>query len=201
MKQIVLALALTTALTSPALAQSAKVPPAVTVTEGSSWSVPVDRIGPKGSTISFSYATHNGTALAGQDYTARSGSQSIRKNASRYTLSGPTIDDAIWEPDEAFQLVVTIPGQLPLVTAITIKDNDPKPPTPVTCPDGSTVIPPATCPVVTPPPTTTPGDIPAPTLAGLPPIVSYPDPSGGLVTWSYEAKTAAPDVVGAVLAS
>lgn len=203
MRRIHLAAAVALVFTATqAAAQTVSVPSSITVAEGLPWSVPVTRVGPKNVTLSFAYRTLDGSAIAGQDYTARSGSQSVRKNATKYTLSGPTIDDQVHEGDESFVLEVTPKGQPAFRTTITIKDNDAAPapepqPEPVLCPDGSTVIPPATCPEL-PPPATPPGDIFAVDINGLAPIVAYPDPSGGLDTWSFEHNSAAPDVVGAV---
>lgn len=127
MRRILIAAALFI-FASPALAQTVSVPPSITVSEGSPWSVPITRIGLKSTTLSFTFRTLDGTALAGQDYVARAGNQSIRKNATRYTVSGTTIDDTAHEAQESFVFEVTPKGQAPVRTTIVITDNDAAPP-------------------------------------------------------------------------
>lgn len=169
MRAIVLA---STALVSiPAYAQ-VSLPATVAVDEGKVASVAVKRpVGiPKGKTLGFTYRTVAETALAGQDYVARSGSQSVRKNASQYTLNIQTINDTAFEQDERLFLEVTAAGVTQRVP-IVIRDNDAAP-----VPDDPHHEEPM--PVG--------GDVLSPTLAGRVPIASPFDPKLGMaqISWS-----------------
>lgn len=141
---------------APAAAQSLSVSDA-SCTEGGVCSFVISRAGSKGLTSSFRYATRNGEAVAPGDYTARSGQQSVRKNASRITISVQTTQDATHEGKERFYLVITPVSNAVIVRAegaATISDDDLAPPPPVQCPDGSTVPAGQTCPEPPPPPAT-----------------------------------------------
>ncbi|MGY0652099.1 Calx-beta domain-containing protein [Luteimonas sp. A537] len=61
--------------------------------------------GPGG--VSFDYATVDGTALAGQDYVAKSGTASIDEGDTSVSLSVSVIGDTVAEPDEAFGLALS----------------------------------------------------------------------------------------------
>jgi predicted extracellular nuclease len=54
--------------------------------------------------VSFDYATVDGTATAGQDYVAESGSVTIPEGATSVSLSVTVIGDTVAEPDETFGL-------------------------------------------------------------------------------------------------
>lgn len=58
--------------------------------------------GPGGA--SFSYATVDGTAVAGEDYIGKTGSATIPEGASSVVLSVSVIGDTVVEPDETFGL-------------------------------------------------------------------------------------------------
>jgi hypothetical protein len=69
----------------------------------------------------------------------------------------------------------------------------PPPPTPVPCPDGTSVIPPATCPVVVSPPPLEP----VVSLTGLPPIPSNFDVNVAMLNTGSAPGSGKPDIVGA----
>ncbi len=57
---------------------------------------------PSGRTVTVNFATANGTATAGSDYTATSGSLSFGPGARSMTVAVPIIGDTAAEPDENF---------------------------------------------------------------------------------------------------
>lgn len=205
LKRAIVFLALALASVPAQAQRGLSVSDGVTV-EGQNACSTVSASGPLGQTATFNYQFIGGEATAPADFTAKSGQQSVRKNASKITLCTATTQDTIFENDERLFVKISPVRNATIVRATgtqTIRDDDPAPLPPVQCPDGSTVPAGQTCPVpppVDPPPVEPPppGDILVPSLDGLPPIVAFPDPSGGLETWSYEFKSAAPDVVGAV---
>src|SRR4051794_39410266 len=70
------------------------------------------------------YQTVDGTATAGQDYGARSGSVNVDFNDPEAKVTVPIVDDALDEADETFSLQVS--GGNGAGTA-TLVDNDPPP--------------------------------------------------------------------------
>ena len=81
--------------------------------------------GPGG--VGFNYATVDGTALAGQDYVAESGTATIVEGDSSIALSISVIGDTVAEPDETFSLALSnISGALDgtLVGTGTIVNDD-----------------------------------------------------------------------------
>jgi CSLREA domain-containing protein len=82
-----------------------------------------------GSGVSVIYATQNGTATAGQDYTATSGSLTFEANETSKTFTIPIINDTIVEPNETVSLALFNPtagGTLgtPNTATLTIVDDD-----------------------------------------------------------------------------
>lgn len=173
------------------------VPPALQCTEGGTVAIPVVRSGSKGTTASFRYATVNGTAIAPVDFTAASGQQSVRKNASLYTITlRCRSENGTYQPDRVFTFTITpISGASATnrSTTILVKDNEAAPvPTPAPIPDpvvvepGDPVLVPdnpiTTVPVDEPPATNPPPTVPvdgAPTAPD--PMAGYiinPDPDG-----------------------
>ncbi|MBE9395979.1 M10 family metallopeptidase C-terminal domain-containing protein [Pontibacterium sp. N1Y112] len=80
---------------------------------------------------SVSYATRDGTALAGEDYVATSGIATIAAGSSSLAIAVQLIDDAVTEDNETFSLVVSNPvggifsnDMIELVAQRTIIDND-----------------------------------------------------------------------------
>ncbi len=60
--------------------------------------------------ITFSYATVDGTARAGSDYTAASGSMTFGPGETSKTILVPILSDALAEGAESFQLAITKPA-------------------------------------------------------------------------------------------
>jgi parallel beta-helix repeat protein len=95
--------------------------------------ITVNRVGGSTGTISVNYATSNGTAAAGQDYTAANGTLTFANGETTKTFSVPIIDETKYEPEETFNVALSNPtgGALllsPSSAVVTIADND-NPPT------------------------------------------------------------------------
>jgi hypothetical protein len=94
---------------------------------GSSLTITVTRVGGSSGAASINYATSNGTALAGSDYTSTSGTLNwAAADSANKTFTIPILDDALVEGDEAF--TVTLSGTTgaaagtPAAATITITD-------------------------------------------------------------------------------
>ncbi len=61
-------------------------------------------------TVSVSYATADGTATAGADYTATSGTLTFNAGDTRKTISVPILDDTIEDSGETFRLTLSSPS-------------------------------------------------------------------------------------------
>lgn len=61
----------------------------------------------RASTVTFNYATSNGTAIAGTDYTSTSGSGSITPGLLSYTIKVPTTENLIVNSDKTFILTLS----------------------------------------------------------------------------------------------
>lgn len=77
----------------------------------------------------FSWATSNGTAAAGSDYTASSGTATISSGSSSQSLTVPISDDGTnCEPDETVTVTISSPSAGVSITSasatLTIVDND-----------------------------------------------------------------------------
>ena len=59
--------------------------------------------------ITVSYATADGTARAGSDYTATSGTVIFAEGEVEQTIAVPVLDDALDEPDETFTVILSRP--------------------------------------------------------------------------------------------
>jgi len=103
---------------------------ALTVSEGTGNAIlTVTRLGNASGAVSVSYATVNGTALAGQDYSATSGSLAWADGElGDKTITVPIIDDTLVEPSQIFSVTLsavagaTLSG--PGSATVTITDND-----------------------------------------------------------------------------
>jgi hypothetical protein len=80
--------------------------------------------------VSVSYATSDGTALAGADYTATSGTVTFADGETEKSFTVPVLDDALAEDAEAFNLTLSNPtggatlgGQS--TATVTVTDDDP----------------------------------------------------------------------------
>ena len=88
---------------------------------------------PSGRNVTVAFATANGSATAGQDYTARGGTLTIPAGSTAVPIGVPLTDDGADEPDETFELRLSSPGDASLGDAAgtaTIVDNDAPPSTP-----------------------------------------------------------------------
>ncbi|WP_293397211.1 S8 family serine peptidase, partial [Nevskia sp.] len=95
--------------------------------------ISVQRSGGSAGAVSVNYATANGTAVAGSDYIATSGTLNWADgDATTKTFSVPMIDDALAESSETLALALSAPGggaSLGSVktATLTIADNDSAP--------------------------------------------------------------------------
>jgi hypothetical protein len=98
-----------TALTLPTLSVND-----VTVTEGNSGSVnavfTVTLSAASAQTVTVAYATANGTATAGSDYSVRSGTLSFSPGTTTQAISVPVTGDTVVEPDETFFVILSNPA-------------------------------------------------------------------------------------------
>ena len=90
--------------------------------------VTVQRVGGSTGSLSVEYATADGTAIAGQDYTATSGTLNFANGETTKTFQVSITDDAPTETDENFTVLLRNPSTLealgmPLSMAITIQDK------------------------------------------------------------------------------
>ena len=69
-----------------------------------------------GTNATVNYATSDGTAVAGQDYTAASGSLSVPSGATSATITVSVNTDTNYEADETFTLTLSSPSGLTLGT-------------------------------------------------------------------------------------
>jgi len=77
--------------------------------------------------VTVAYATTNGTATAGTDYTATSGTLSFAPGQTSMTVAVPIVGDTAYEPDETLTLTLSNPvnGTLGTATATgTIRNDD-----------------------------------------------------------------------------
>jgi hypothetical protein len=82
---------------------------------------------PSGRAVSVAYTTVDGSAVAGQDYTARSARIGIPAGATSATVGVALLDDGAAEPSETFGLRLSAPSAATLGAAnggATILDND-----------------------------------------------------------------------------
>ncbi len=79
--------------------------------------------------VTVAYATANGSALAGSDYTTTSGTLTFTPPTSTQTISVPIVGDLVNEPTETFTVVLSSPVPAITITKAigtgTIYDNDP----------------------------------------------------------------------------
>jgi len=100
--------------------------------EASTASVRVIRTGNPAGEISVDFATSNGTATAGADYTATSGTLNFASGELSKVISIPTLNDNVFENgNETF--IITLSNSvgasltMPSTTTVAILDDDPKP--------------------------------------------------------------------------
>ena len=92
--------------------------------------ITVRRTGGSDGAVAVSYATSNGTATAGSDYTSRSGALSWGDgDSASKTFSVPILNDSIYEGNETVNLVLNSPTGgatlgSPSTAVLTISDNE-----------------------------------------------------------------------------
>lgn len=80
----------------------------VTVNESAgAATVTVTKTGANGSSSTLTYATSNGSATAGSDYTSTSGTLAVPAGVTISTITIPIINSVTTEPTETFNLVIT----------------------------------------------------------------------------------------------
>jgi len=65
-------------------------------------------------TVTVDYATANGSATAGSDYTATSGTLTFAPGVTTQTIQVPILNDTTQEPDETFSVTLTSPANAQL---------------------------------------------------------------------------------------
>jgi len=93
--------------------------------------ITVTLTGSTSTTATVSYATSNGTAVAGSDYIATSGTLTFAPGVTSQTFSVPIVNDAIFEANESLSLTLSNPVSAtlgsPNPATLTIVDNDAPP--------------------------------------------------------------------------
>ncbi len=119
----------TVALLSPTRIQFAAADYALTENAGAV-SIIVERLGDLSGTHTVKYATQDGSAAAGTDYTAQSGTLTFAPGQTIQTVSIPIFNDGVAESAETFQVLLTnLTGfqallGVPTTSTVTILDND-----------------------------------------------------------------------------
>ena len=101
---------------------------------GGSVTITVNRTSGSSGSVSVNYATANGTATAGSDYTAKSGTITFAAGVISQTVSVPILDDAVYEGNETFTITLSnATGGATIGTpasgTVTIVDNETPPAT------------------------------------------------------------------------
>jgi uncharacterized repeat protein (TIGR01451 family) len=103
------------------------------VSEGAgSVTITVNRTGGTDCSVTVDFATSNGTASAGLDYSATSGTLTFGPGVTSQTFVVPITDDIFDETDETFTVTISNAGggatlAAPTSATVTITDNDPPP--------------------------------------------------------------------------
>ncbi len=79
----------------------------ITVIEGSTGVFTVTLSTPSAITVTVDYATSDGTAVAGQDYIAASGTLTFTPGVMQQNIAIQILDDTLTEPQEEFQLLLS----------------------------------------------------------------------------------------------
>jgi Tol biopolymer transport system component len=108
--------------------------------------ITVTRSGPHCATATVQYATADGSATAGADYTAASGTLTFVAGQGSRTFDVPVIADGVDEADETLQVALSGPTGGPLlgspsVATLTIRDGDTTSNTPPNAVDDSAATP------------------------------------------------------------
>jgi Ca2+-binding RTX toxin-like protein len=100
------------------------------VAEGGGLNFTVSLSAASANPVTVNYATANASAVAGSDYTARSGTLTFAPNETSKVVAVQTTHDTTYEPDETLLLRLTSPTGATLADAEgagTITNNDPAP--------------------------------------------------------------------------
>jgi hypothetical protein len=93
--------------------------------------ITVNLSGASAQTITVNYATSNGSATAGSDYTAASGTLTFNPGDLTQTFNVAITDDSVYEGPETVNLALSIPGNATLgsqnIAVLTINDNETQP--------------------------------------------------------------------------
>jgi uncharacterized repeat protein (TIGR01451 family) len=94
--------------------------------------ITVNRTGGTDCSVTVQYATANGSATAGSDYTAAGGTLTFGPGVTSQTFAVPIIDDTLFEGNETFTVTISNPGggaALGATTSatVTVIDNDAAP--------------------------------------------------------------------------
>lgn len=96
------------------------------------------------SAVTVNYATANGTATSGSDYTSTSGKLSFAVGETSKTINVPVLGDTSVESNETFTLTLSSPSGATLGSAVnataTIMNNDSATPTGISATSGNDVI-------------------------------------------------------------
>ncbi|MDD3604760.1 MAG: Calx-beta domain-containing protein [Kiritimatiellae bacterium] len=97
--------------------------------EGSNVTLTVTRTGAFYGAVQVNYATSNGTAMAGLDYTHASGTLNFTSGATRASFTVTILDDTAAESEENFSVHLSTPGGgaalgSPDTASVTIRDED-----------------------------------------------------------------------------
>ena len=99
--------------------------------EGTTATATVQLSGPSAKTVTVAYSTSNGTAAAGSDYTAASGTLTFAPGQTTATFGVALLDDALDEAGETVLLTLSSPTNStlgdPNPATLTIGDNDAPP--------------------------------------------------------------------------
>jgi hypothetical protein len=94
---------------------------------GTNAAINVTRSGSSAGTVSVNYATSDGSATAGSDYTNTSGTLTFADGVTSQSLSVPIANDALDEPDETVNLTLSSPqggASLGMRTSATLNITD-----------------------------------------------------------------------------
>ena len=93
----------------------------------SSVSIPVELSFPTPLAVTVNYATSDGTAIAGSDYTTTTGTLTFAANQTSQTISVPILNDTDFENSKTFTMTLSAPTNATIATAaasVTISDDD-----------------------------------------------------------------------------
>ena len=105
------ATAATTAIADPGMVTVSVAADAATVAEGTAAQFTVTLSGAVGSDVALGWSTADGTATAGEDYTAvASGTVTVAAGTTSATFAVTTLEDTLAESNETFSVALATPG-------------------------------------------------------------------------------------------